>query len=360
MLMPGRRFSSDKYRYGFNGKENDNEVKGEGNQQDYGMRVYDGRIGKFLSVDPLQADYPELTTYQFASNTPIQGVDLDGREVYHYVLITYSDDRKPKLKPLSVQTREFAAWEFIDNKQPANSGASAQGEIITTKTIRVWRQNEESGFFGWQEGDDIGYLAPHIDFSSFKELNEWKNAGYPVTPPSPSEVEAQRKAGEELAQQATLQLTLMTLSQQIDVADGDFDGYTATASQPRPSTNTATSTQSTSINGGTTPVGGKITGYTKHGLNQAIGRNGGRGVSATAILGAINNPIKIKPGKNGTISYKGKEATVVLNKARKVVTTYGKARGPQQRVADSRKEGSGSAQRKANKRGFSYNPKAIK
>ncbi|HWJ29919.1 MAG TPA: hypothetical protein VNS32_25490, partial [Flavisolibacter sp.] len=41
------------YRYGFNGKENDDEVKGEGNQQDYGMRVYDTRLGKFLSVDPL-------------------------------------------------------------------------------------------------------------------------------------------------------------------------------------------------------------------------------------------------------------------------------------------------------------------
>jgi RHS repeat-associated protein len=35
------------YRYGYNGKENDNEV----NQQDYGFRVYDPRVGRFLSVD---------------------------------------------------------------------------------------------------------------------------------------------------------------------------------------------------------------------------------------------------------------------------------------------------------------------
>ena len=66
--------------YGFNGKENDNEIKGTGNQQDYGLRVYDPRIGKFLSVDPLTKKYPELTPYQFASNTPIQAVDLDGAE----------------------------------------------------------------------------------------------------------------------------------------------------------------------------------------------------------------------------------------------------------------------------------------
>ncbi len=38
--MPGRTFSSGSYKYGFNGKENDNEVKGNGNQQDYGMRIY--------------------------------------------------------------------------------------------------------------------------------------------------------------------------------------------------------------------------------------------------------------------------------------------------------------------------------
>jgi RHS repeat-associated protein len=68
------------YRYGFNGKENDNEVKGEGNQQDYGMRIYDGRLGRFLSVDPITASYPMLTPYQFASNRPIDGSDLDGKE----------------------------------------------------------------------------------------------------------------------------------------------------------------------------------------------------------------------------------------------------------------------------------------
>ncbi len=82
MIQPGRSFSSAKYRYGFNGKENDNEVKGTGNQQDYGMRIYDPRIAKFLSVDPLTSKYPELTPYQFASNRPIDGIDLDGLEWY--------------------------------------------------------------------------------------------------------------------------------------------------------------------------------------------------------------------------------------------------------------------------------------
>ncbi len=82
MVMPGRKFSAGTgYRYGFNGKEEDDEVKGDGNQQDYGFRIYDSRLAKFLSVDPLTNDYPELTPYQFASNSPIGFIDLDGLEM---------------------------------------------------------------------------------------------------------------------------------------------------------------------------------------------------------------------------------------------------------------------------------------
>nr|WP_255724358.1 RHS repeat-associated core domain-containing protein [Terrimonas ginsenosidimutans] len=87
MGMVGRNYSSGAYRYGFNGKENDNEVKTDANgndiveaQQDYGMRIYDTRLGKFLSVDPLSKKYPFYTPYQFASNSPILSVDIDGLE----------------------------------------------------------------------------------------------------------------------------------------------------------------------------------------------------------------------------------------------------------------------------------------
>ena len=80
MLEPGRNYSvaNTNYRYGFNGKENDNDI--ENGMQDYGMRIYDGRLGRFLNVDPLSDDYPELTPYQFASNSPIAFIDLDGTE----------------------------------------------------------------------------------------------------------------------------------------------------------------------------------------------------------------------------------------------------------------------------------------
>ena len=78
------------YRFSFNGKENDNEVKGIGNFQDYGMRNFDNRLCRFLRVDPATKKYPELSSYQFASNSPISGIDLDGLELAIIVKQLYS------------------------------------------------------------------------------------------------------------------------------------------------------------------------------------------------------------------------------------------------------------------------------
>ena len=82
MPMHRRNYTSGagSYRFGYNGKEQDDEVKGGGAQYDYGFRIYDSRLGRFLSVDPLTASYPWYTPYQFAGNNPIKYIDLDGLE----------------------------------------------------------------------------------------------------------------------------------------------------------------------------------------------------------------------------------------------------------------------------------------
>jgi RHS repeat-associated protein len=80
MQMPGRSFSSGSFRYGFQGQEKDNEIKGDGNSINYKYRIHDPRLGRFLSVDPLAKDYPDLTTYQLADNNPIENMELEGLE----------------------------------------------------------------------------------------------------------------------------------------------------------------------------------------------------------------------------------------------------------------------------------------
>ena len=44
------------------------------------MRYYSAWICRFVSIDPLQFKYPELTPFQYASNRPITCIDLDGCE----------------------------------------------------------------------------------------------------------------------------------------------------------------------------------------------------------------------------------------------------------------------------------------
>jgi len=68
------------YWYGFNGMESDDEIKGEGKTYNYTFRLYDSRIGRFLTIDLLAQNFSMLSPYQFAGNTPIQAIDLDGME----------------------------------------------------------------------------------------------------------------------------------------------------------------------------------------------------------------------------------------------------------------------------------------
>ncbi len=70
-----------KYRYAFNGKEIDTEgMGGGGSTYDYGFRIYNPNLARFLSLDPLFTSYPWYTPYQFAGNKPILSIDLDGLE----------------------------------------------------------------------------------------------------------------------------------------------------------------------------------------------------------------------------------------------------------------------------------------
>ncbi len=66
--------------------EQDDEVSGQGNSYAFKYRIHDARLGRFLSVDPLYKSYPWNSTYAFAENRVIDGIDLEGREFDSYLL----------------------------------------------------------------------------------------------------------------------------------------------------------------------------------------------------------------------------------------------------------------------------------
>ena len=116
------------YRFSFNGKEKDDEIYGvTGSMYNYGFRLYDSRIGRFLSPDPLivkEQKYPELSPYQYASNTPIQAVDLDGKEAIYnyYVWNKQSENWKPVLTTTD--------YSNVENKIVINTFYNPNGTVF--------------------------------------------------------------------------------------------------------------------------------------------------------------------------------------------------------------------------------------
>ncbi len=81
MLLPNRHDNTPEYRYGFQGQEKDDEIKGHpGSSINYKFRMHDPRVGRFFAVDPLTSKYPYYSPYQFSGNKLIHKIELEGLE----------------------------------------------------------------------------------------------------------------------------------------------------------------------------------------------------------------------------------------------------------------------------------------
>lgn len=136
MLMPERNESGSDYKYGFNGMEGDDEVKGKGNSYDFGARMYDGRVGRWLSRDPLAERQPDQSPYKSFYNSPLIFVDPDGNTEYLTIIIHYKESGK-RIK-IQVPYEKFHTDRVITDgtgSPNANSNNYYSFESIVTITI---------------------------------------------------------------------------------------------------------------------------------------------------------------------------------------------------------------------------------
>jgi RHS repeat-associated protein len=109
MQVPTRHGNTNEYRYGFQGQEKDDEIKGEGNSLNYTFRMHDPRVGRFFAIDPLTGKYPWNSPYAFSENRVLDGIELEGLEVSYVHKDLNTEDFKSTLRILNTTKsgREF-------------------------------------------------------------------------------------------------------------------------------------------------------------------------------------------------------------------------------------------------------------
>ncbi|MHB9783917.1 RHS repeat-associated core domain-containing protein [Stenotrophomonas maltophilia] len=147
--------------------------------------------------------------------------------------------------------------------------------------------------------------------AAFKVVNDATN-GQPVTPPP-------RNPNDRLGPAIGVALTAVLAAPVLAEV-----GLSAMANPAAVASAAEIGAGAAGVTGTSGALAGKITGYTKHGLNQAISRDGGRGVSPRAILSAVKEPVKVAEQAGGKTAYTGKDARVVLNGEGKVITAIPK------------------------------------
>ena len=111
--LTNRTYSAGEYRFGFNGMEKDDEVKGSGNSYTTEFRQYDPRIGRWFSLDPKM--HYDLSSYCALDNNPIRIIDQNGAD---------GDD------PESLQ----AMWK-LEQKENGDKTEPTGNDIVYTQKI---------------------------------------------------------------------------------------------------------------------------------------------------------------------------------------------------------------------------------
>jgi RHS repeat-associated protein len=150
--MNGRSFSNEGYRFGFNGMERDNETFPDA--YDFGARILDTRLGRWLSVDPLFHMYTSFSPFCYVLNNPIILTDVDGKFVKdkdgNIIFVLASRDKLARL-PTSIS-------------QPGTKTHIEAEEIINSDGIKIKEVFTEFRYSG-VEGfilDDKGQKIPAI------------------------------------------------------------------------------------------------------------------------------------------------------------------------------------------------------
>ncbi|MBT6686733.1 MAG: RHS repeat-associated core domain-containing protein [Bacteroidetes bacterium] len=157
-LSVNKNSSADAYLFGFNGMEMDNEIDDQtGSKLDFGARIYDSRLGRWLALDPLAAKYPFASPYNFTLNNPILFIDPDGKEVWKST-IKNNDGTKTVTLHFDIRVKNSGGFESKDVEKWSGAIAS----------------QIETSFSGKSSDGNITYIAKvNMDLSGKDNSNNY-------------------------------------------------------------------------------------------------------------------------------------------------------------------------------------------
>ncbi|MDR5591662.1 RHS repeat-associated core domain-containing protein [Christiangramia sp. SM2212] len=191
MLQPGRHGNSGEYRYGFQGQEKDDDLKGEGNSVNFSLRLYDPRLGKFLKSDPLEPVLPWNSPYSFAENDVVRSIDLEGAErkvVIHWVDGVYGDG-SPKIVKTAVDIDRSVKYKGPNGQVFAKTEvfyAMRDGGFVQAEDMyEVINSTSPKPSANYDYSQDVipGKITDDVAYAGFNPIKHYKNISRDLNAP---------------------------------------------------------------------------------------------------------------------------------------------------------------------------------
>jgi RHS repeat-associated protein len=186
VTLDGRTIESDFYRRGFNGMEKDDELKGSGNSYDFGARMYDSRVGRFLSLDAFASKFASMSPFSFAANIPIMGKDINGDSLYIMIVIGSEPsfdvaaitrmkniEKNKNFNRNSDKVIELYVSNLSDIKNKVSSIVSTHSKIYgKTAEVAIWSHSAIDGPRGSEPTTSDGKDGKQMTLTGWNKI-EW-------------------------------------------------------------------------------------------------------------------------------------------------------------------------------------------
>jgi RHS repeat-associated protein len=176
------------HRFTFNGKESDSEVKGEGNSLDFGARVYDSRLGRFLTIDPDNEKFAATSPFVYTYNNPLFFIDKNGETgvasiegntiVIRATIIYYGDINLADARDMTNQIQNVCNSVHHEDGSVGLGRVEIEGrtynvrfEITAEVITKAENETEEEYYF--RVGNEMGSYDP--SFGDVRNRNPENN-----------------------------------------------------------------------------------------------------------------------------------------------------------------------------------------